>query len=187
MKSTSKTKYAILGILTIKPMSGYEIKKMIDSSIAHFWNESFGQLYPALSKMAEEELISVTSENVGSKPKNIYSITEKGITILREWLALSSDTEQVRLESLLKIFFGYNTDISVTISHINEMKIAFQQKLIVLREIVKGLEQYNSPNKEHLFPLLTAQYGIFNYEANLKWADYALKSLDKLKNSNKEL
>ncbi len=113
MKSTSKTKYAILGILTIKPMSGYEIKKMIDSSIAHFWNESFGQLYPALSKMAEEELISVTSENVGSKPKNIYSITEKGITILREWLALSSDTEQVRVESLLKIFFGYNTDISV--------------------------------------------------------------------------
>lgn len=181
MKSSSKTKYALLGILTIKPMSGYDIKKMIDSSISHFWSESFGQLYPALKQMVSENLLTTFEEINGKKPKIIYTITEKGKLVLKEWLAISPDKEQIRIEPLLKIFFGYNTTIEITENHITELKINFQQKLIVLKEIVRNMEVYKTPTNEYIFPLLTAQYGIYTYEANLKWCNYALDMLLKLK------
>ena len=181
MKNKSKTKYAILGILTIKPMSGYDIKKMIDHSISHFWNESFGQLYPSLKTMENEGLISISSENNGNKQKNIYSITANGIAVLNEWLANSPDTNQIRLEPLLKIFFGYNTDIDITIKNITDMKSNFQNQISVLNIILKNFEQYKKTDNSHIYPLLTVQYGIFNYEANLKWTEYALETLEKLK------
>ena len=45
------TRYAILGLLSLAPMSGYEIRKVAASSIGHFWSESYGQIYPTLRKL----------------------------------------------------------------------------------------------------------------------------------------
>ena len=39
-----KSKYAILGMLSIEPMSGYDIKKEVEKSISNFWTESYGQI-----------------------------------------------------------------------------------------------------------------------------------------------
>jgi DNA-binding PadR family transcriptional regulator len=47
-----KSKYAILGMLSIAPMSGYDIKKQVETSISNFWSESYGQIYPALRNLA---------------------------------------------------------------------------------------------------------------------------------------
>jgi hypothetical protein len=42
----STTPYAILGLLSIEPMSGYDIRANLEESLAHFWSESYGQIYP---------------------------------------------------------------------------------------------------------------------------------------------
>ena len=51
MPKENKTKYAILGLLSLAPMSGYDIKIITDNSIGHFWNENFGHIYPVLGRM----------------------------------------------------------------------------------------------------------------------------------------
>ncbi|MDH3629255.1 MAG: PadR family transcriptional regulator, partial [Acidobacteriota bacterium] len=48
MPDRSSSRYAVLGILTLEPMSGYDIKKFIETSVAHFWRESYGNIYPLL-------------------------------------------------------------------------------------------------------------------------------------------
>lgn len=177
MKERSKTRYAILGILTIESMNGYEIKKMIDSSIAHFWNESFGQLYPTLKKLEQEGLI-ISEANNDSKNSSIYSITNHGRDVLKNWLSLPSENEIMRIEPLLKIFFGYNNSKEVTINHIKNLKKEYLTKIAVLSSIVLELENMKKPGNAHLYPLLTAKYGITAYEASVKWADEALDILN---------
>ncbi|MYF92724.1 MAG: PadR family transcriptional regulator, partial [Gemmatimonadetes bacterium] len=67
MPKTNKSKYAIMGMLSIRPMSGYDMKKLIAQSISYFWNESFGQIYPTLKKLVEEGLATRQTEKRLSK------------------------------------------------------------------------------------------------------------------------
>lgn len=40
--SGKKTHFALLRLLSWKPMSGYEIKTIVDVGLSHFWNENYG-------------------------------------------------------------------------------------------------------------------------------------------------
>ena len=51
------SRFALLGLLALRPMSGYEIRKTIERSISNFWNESFGQIYPTLADLVAEGLV----------------------------------------------------------------------------------------------------------------------------------
>ena len=55
---SSSTSEALLGLLTIEPMSGYDLGLVIRDSIGHFWNESYGQIYPNLKRLAAEGLVA---------------------------------------------------------------------------------------------------------------------------------
>ena len=48
-------KHAILGLLTIQPMTGYELKhEAFDTSIAHFWQADQSQIYRTLDRMESD-------------------------------------------------------------------------------------------------------------------------------------
>ena len=80
MSKSGKTKYALLGVLSMHPASGYDIKKFWDSSFGFFWQENYGNLYPLLQRMEHEQLISRTVSYTEGKPaKNIYTVTDKGL------------------------------------------------------------------------------------------------------------
>jgi DNA-binding PadR family transcriptional regulator len=40
----SATAYVILGMLAWRPMSGYDVKAIVDKSTRHFWAASYGQI-----------------------------------------------------------------------------------------------------------------------------------------------
>jgi DNA-binding PadR family transcriptional regulator len=52
----NRTRFAVLGFLTIRPLSRYDMKVTIQSSIRNFWSGSAGQLYPALRELSSEGL-----------------------------------------------------------------------------------------------------------------------------------
>jgi PadR family transcriptional regulator AphA len=69
-----------LGILTRGDATGYEIKKSFeDGGFQHFVEASFGSIYPALSRLTEEGLVSVREEVQEKRPdRKVYSITASG-------------------------------------------------------------------------------------------------------------
>ena len=71
-----------LGILTTGEASGYEIKKEIEEGLfSHFIDASYGSIYPALTQLAGEGLVTVRAEEQSGKPdKKVYAITPKGAT-----------------------------------------------------------------------------------------------------------
>src|SRR6266702_3388689 len=87
MSKENKSKYAILGVLSYGPMSGYAIKKFIQQSISNFWNESYGQIYPILKQLTSEGLASSHAEKQEGKPERyMYTLTGKGWEALQQWL-----------------------------------------------------------------------------------------------------
>src|SRR2546423_9274663 len=56
MRQTAVTP-VVLGLLSLGPRSGYDIKTVVDRSTRFFWAASYGQIYPELRRLEEEGLI----------------------------------------------------------------------------------------------------------------------------------
>src|SRR5437660_1769958 len=98
-KVGTATPDAILGLLSMAPMSGYGMRMVISQSIGHFWSESFGQIYPALKRLTAEGCIEKKTERQKGRPdRNMYSLTPKGRERLREWLVVPTEAEVPRNE-----------------------------------------------------------------------------------------
>ena len=69
-----------LAILTRGDATGYEIKKLFEEGgYGHFVEASFGSIYPALSRLTEEGLVSVRAEAQEKRPdRKVYTLTEAG-------------------------------------------------------------------------------------------------------------
>lgn len=100
-------KFALLGMIALRPASGYDIKRMIDRSIYFIWNVTGPQIYSTLRKLREAGYISSESVPQKGKPdKHVHTITAKGRAALQEFMNEPIRASVTRDEVLLRIFFG---------------------------------------------------------------------------------
>jgi len=171
----------LLGLLAIQPMSGYDLGQTIRGSVGHFWNESYGQIYPNLKALARDGFVSAKTERQKSKPdRNIYSITKKGRERLAKWLAVPPQPEIPRNELLLKIFFGVQTAPEILIGYMERM---LKNERAVLQELTRIEQEVLSQNQE--FPdvpywQMAARFGQFELEAHVRWAEETLAELNRI-------
>ncbi len=139
MPRENKTRYALLGMLTYKPMSGYDMKKMSDHSIGHFWNENYGNIYPVLKTMEAEGLVVMSREGGEDSPaKKVYTITQQGRKEFESWLKRPALSSKLRDELLLQIFFGQWTDRSVIVEKLN----AEDARCAAVIEVLEGIRAH---------------------------------------------
>src|SRR5262245_35793584 len=105
MSSTAVTP-VILGLLSARPLSGYEIKAIVDRSTRFFWAASYGQIYPELRRLEAEGLIEGEDAPNGARARRVYRLTEAGREALVDWLFGREVTIELRDESLLRLFFA---------------------------------------------------------------------------------
>ena len=176
----NKTKYAVLGMLSFGPKSGYEISKAIQNSTAFFWAESDGQLYPILKRLHEEGLVKAKEDNKsGERSKKIYNLTEDGEAALIDWLHQEPTTFNFRNEFLLQLFFGHNIKPKENAEKIKEYQHALKKQLKVYDSIEKRIKE-NSKYPTYL--LLSLSYGQYSLKAEISWCDHAIKTLEKKRN-----
>jgi PadR family transcriptional regulator AphA len=94
-----------LGVLTAGEASGYEIKKDIEEGMfSHFIDASFGSIYPALTQLAGEGLLTVRAEEQTGKPdKKVYAITAKGRAALAASIAVLPARDKYKSEFLFQM------------------------------------------------------------------------------------
>lgn len=100
--------FLILGSLTIKEMSGYEIKKLMSNSTAFFSNVSDGSLYPTLKRCEETGLVRSKELVKNGRYKKVYEITDEGRQVFLDWLEEPLKPFGFRYEMLIRIFFARN-------------------------------------------------------------------------------
>jgi DNA-binding PadR family transcriptional regulator len=181
MSKENKSRYALLGMLSLTPMSGYDLKKATDVSIGHFWQENYAQIYPMLKQLTKEGLTTSHVEKQEGKPdRHVYTLTDKGLEELRRWLAEPVDYQVYRSELLLKLFFGEQTTLPVSTEHIRQYREKQVQLLHVLEEIETDFQKRWGDNPSAPYWLITMSYGKHNAQASIAWCDEALAVLEKL-------
>lgn len=181
-----KSKYAILGMLSIAPMSGYDIKKEVETSISNFWTESYGQIYPVLKKLITDKLVTKSVESESGKPdRHVYALTAKGRKELRRWLLEGSAPKVQRNEFLLKLFFGEEIPAKATIAHVQSFRELQSGLLQKYAAIQKQIARDNAGNPNLPFWLMTLSYGEHVSRALIQWCDKTLVDLNRLAKSGK--
>ena len=97
-----------LGVLTLGDATGYEIRKMFEEGpFAHFYDAGFGSIYPALGKLLEAGLVSVTEEAQAGRPdKKVYALTPPGRAHFEAALAEPPKRDRIRSEYVVRLFFA---------------------------------------------------------------------------------
>lgn len=79
--------YAILGMLSWKTMTGYDIKRMMQDSPVMYWSGNNNQVYKAMVQLADMGYVVSEIRHQDNAPtKKVYSITESGRKALKDWV-----------------------------------------------------------------------------------------------------
>ena len=177
MGKDRKIDMVILGLLAHEDSTGYDIKKKIDGPISFFWKGSFGSIYPALSDMEKQGLVKrKKADSTSGREKIVYQITKKGKDTLKTWLKDEKATNDLKYETLLKMYFGGIEDRSVTVHNIEIFENQVRGDLKVLKFYKENLEKILD-QEDHIHYYLTVTFGIETYEAYLRWCNKAKKIL----------
>ncbi len=181
MPRENKSKYAVLGFLSMGPMSGYDIKKMFEQSVINFWSESYGQIYPILKRLVDEGLATKSVQRQMGKPdRHVYAITERGTRELQAWLTEPPEYQKQRIEILLKLFFGQQGAVRDHIRHVQAFRDFHLRSLEKLDSIEDWVKSDHEENLELRYWLMTVSFGQHVYRALSQWCSETLATLNRM-------
>lgn len=176
--------HAILGLLSVNPLSGYDIKKMFEGSAALYWSGNNNQIYKTLIKLHQEGLVSREVQIQTSSPtRKIYSLTEAGLAELRRWVFTNPEIPQVRNTFLIQLAWAdsltaaeledllarYESEIRVQLMMLNFQK---QQSNLspsgVSREAYINVLAARTPREKFLWQMILENWLAY-YQAELDW------------------
>ncbi|MDT0353455.1 PadR family transcriptional regulator [Pseudonocardia charpentierae] len=100
------TSYAILGLLSVRPWSTYELAKQVRRSLRWFWPRTERKIYDEPRRLVADGLATATRQYTGQRPRTVYCITNQGRDELSRWLDRPPATRSVEFEGMLKLFFA---------------------------------------------------------------------------------
>jgi len=169
MARRSQTETAVLGALSVQPMTGYAVRAAITTTLGHFWSESFGQIYPALDRLADDGLVERGDDKR-------FVITDTGLTRLRELLSEPIEPAPARNGLLLRLFFGRMLGRDMCVELLEEARAASEQALANLAGIRATVEaETDSPDQP--FFLVTIAAGEAGARAQIQWATESIALL----------
>jgi DNA-binding PadR family transcriptional regulator len=184
----AKSKYVILGMLSIRPMSGYDIKKGVQESVSNFWTESYGQIYPMLKSLVAQKLVTKTVERGSGKPdRHVYALTDNGRKELQRWLTEGVVPKVERNELLLKLFFGEEVETAANIRLVEQYRELQRRLVEKYKAIEKDLKALSAGNPNLPYWLMTVSYGQHVTGSLLDWCDETLARLHRLAKSTRQV
>jgi DNA-binding PadR family transcriptional regulator len=155
----------VLGLLGVKPMSGYDIKRAVDRTIRHFWAASYGQIYPELKRLEEAGWISGKDASQGERARRVYKLTAQGGRELEAWLHGNETRIEMRDESLLRLFFADALPRDEALGLLSARREGYRMMLAYLRSLDDG-EGVDPP-----FVDLVYRWGLDYCEWGIEWCD----------------
>jgi PadR family transcriptional regulator AphA len=167
--------HAILGFLEYQPMSGYDLKKHFDQSIAHFWSATQSHIYKALEDLEKEGWAESQRIPQGGRPnRKQYRITAAGGDELRRWVQTPLPLEIKREAWLIQVFFAHGITNQAIID-------LFEQRIAAIRRYCAQFplaqanidESYAQVGVDRLRDLwqLTLDYGTAYYAHEITWLE----------------
>lgn len=158
-------------------MSGYDLAKVFDSTLANVWSAKHSQIYPELATMLDEGLVEV--REAGNRRRKEYVITDRGREELVRWLTESPPAVGiVRHEALLRTFFlGFLTLEEAQTLLRRERDRHARQLEVHLEDQATGGGPVNINGWTGGIPL---EAGVRYERMMVEWAEWALDEVERL-------
>lgn len=177
-------KHAILGFLDFKPLSGYDLKKLFDSSVRFYWSANHSQIYRTLNEMKRDELVSIeVIQQDGLPNKKVYHITEKGTDELLKWLRHSPELPPIRHKMLIQIFWADHLSNEDIVEILKDYAGRLEERLEAFEVLKKegGLEHPRT-DREGLLWEMVIDNGVEITAADLRWTLKAIEKVGSMEN-----
>jgi len=165
--------HAILGILSVAPMTGYDLKtQAFDQTVAHFWQADQSQIYRTLSKMEENGLVTYELEVQEGRPnRKVYHLTPAGRAELDRWLRTEQPLPVNREPFLVQLFFGWRLTNKTLLELVARQQAAHAERLAAYEQI--PMPPLGDPSLDRMRTLwrLTLELGIAIEQTYLDWLD----------------
>jgi PadR family transcriptional regulator AphA len=176
--------HAILGFLEYGPMSGYDLKKNFDQSVAHFWSATQSHIYKALEDLESQGLVkSQVIQQEGKPNRKQYQIMDAGRAELRRWVSTPLPVAGPRSAWLIQVFFAHDLT-NEEIANLFEKRIEYLRACLsqvqgAQKNIDENFKKVGVKRIQSLWQL-TLDYGIDNYTNEIKWLEKTLPTVRKL-------
>ncbi len=194
-------RYALLALLTSRPMTGYDVSKQFSQSVAHVWHAPDSQIYPELNRMERDGLLESTVVPWGKKgTKKEYAVTEAGIQAFREWMDAPIEIRRQREPAYLKAAYLEWAEPGAARAELEQFRDHWTEHLAMLEAtratlldrshptLARRLDHYDASQWDRI-----VRYKVFAYDglidparAAVAWAERGLLLVDELEGSTVE-
>ena len=178
MAELTTTHYVILGMLTSRDWSAYQLAEQVGRGLADVWSRADRQRYNAPKRLAELGLVEATISTTGKRRRTTYSITDAGRAALAEWLAEPPRPASMEFEGMIRVLLADQGTLE-----------DLQQDIAAIREhALAGIERYEAhatfmtatdgtfPEKAHSLALAN-RFMRGHYAHVVAWADWAQREV----------
>jgi DNA-binding PadR family transcriptional regulator len=179
----STLEHALIGLIAELPdVSGYDIIRIFEISMVHFWHARQGQIYPTLDRMERAGLITHRDVIQHGRPnKREFRVTPRGREFLTKWLASAPEPMRIKHPALLRTRFLGHLDYDEARSKLIEQR----DQAMAYVELFKTIERENfgAPlrhrSKGAMFSYFTLRYGLDWMEQTARWCDWAIGEVER--------
>jgi DNA-binding PadR family transcriptional regulator len=170
---------AVLGLISQRPLTGYDLRKVFQTTPLGHFSSSPGAIYPALKRLEEAGWIRrVATKTPAPRPRTAYEITARGHKVLKDHLSRPVTPDDV-------------------IWHMDDLmlRFAFMDGIVGRATTVRFLREFASQIDAHVADLrryfetagsnlpacgrLAMENGLQSYEMNARWARQATEELQR--------
>ncbi len=188
-------RYALLALLTVEPMTGYDLSKQFQSSVSHVWHAPDSQIYPELRRMEKDGLLEGVEVAWGPRgKKREYHITDAGLEAFRSWmnetLSYPPERDPVHLKAAYLEWAepdSARAQLEAHIANYIERRDDWLQKVAEIEggtSIILGKRLAKAPVPEHAriqaFKKFTYDGLIARADQEIAWAESGLALLSEL-------
>ena len=176
-KSESTLSLAILGLLSQRPLSGYDVRKTFATTPMGHFSSSPGAIYPALKRLGERGLVDGKTEGADTlRPKRVFRLTESGLEALRRELSrpITADDVIWNVEALVLrfAFMDHALGREAALEFLRSFQARMTEYLPTLEQTRQELEDAGRAHAA-----VAVVHGVEQYGAHLRWAAAALRTL----------
>lgn len=173
-RELTTTSYAVLGLLSLRSWSAYELAQQMKRSLRFCWPRAERGVYDEPKTLVAHGLAWASTQQTGARQRTVYEITPAGRRALRRWLAQPSRPPQLESEALLRAQFlekGSHEDALANLRSLRDYAAAVQGQIKAqAREYLSS----GGPFPERLHVIAVTGKFLLDYARLLEnWAGWA--------------
>lgn len=173
---------AILGFLSWRPLTGYDLKKLFADSALFYWSGNSNQIYRSLVELHGQGLVSSQVEHQETGPsKKVYTITPQGQAELQRWLQSAPEPPQLRNAFLVQLAWADTLDADTLDALLARYEHEVQMQALMSQEEKRRgrINPARTPREAYLWERIADNWIGF-YQNELAWVRSVRQGLAEL-------